>query len=226
VAASGGVDDQGTHARGRPGNVGGPDSLPRGSRSEARDNRSPDRWSKGGPCRYGLQEGTMPDAWTPENMSPGLLKVAERAKRDPQGRFHSLAHLIDEAALARAYTRLRKEAAVGEFRERPRRLGGQVRLRRSAHRSPGRVRVHAGSQLRGGAHGLRPQPLEGGGRRRAGTGEATALAAAFPAPPDNSDWTPGEAPGKRKPPGRGARGRGCLGSIPARYFTPKTLAYR
>jgi group II intron reverse transcriptase/maturase len=46
-------------------------------------------------------------------MSPELLKVAERAKRDPQGRFHSLAHLIDEAALARAYHRLRKDAAVG-----------------------------------------------------------------------------------------------------------------
>ena len=55
----------------------------------------------------------MTDAWTSEDMSPELLKVAERAKRDPKGRFHSLAHLIDEAALARAYHRLRKDAAVG-----------------------------------------------------------------------------------------------------------------
>jgi RNA-directed DNA polymerase len=55
----------------------------------------------------------MPDAWTSEDMSPGLLKVAERAKRDPQGRFHSLAYLIDQAALARAYHRLREKAAVG-----------------------------------------------------------------------------------------------------------------
>lgn len=55
----------------------------------------------------------MPDAWTSENMSPELLKVAERAKRDPQGRFLSLAHLIDEAALARAFHRLRNDAAVG-----------------------------------------------------------------------------------------------------------------
>jgi group II intron reverse transcriptase/maturase len=46
-------------------------------------------------------------------MSPGLLKVAERAKREPEGRFHSLAHLIDGGALTRAYNRLRKNAAVG-----------------------------------------------------------------------------------------------------------------
>jgi group II intron reverse transcriptase/maturase len=46
-------------------------------------------------------------------MSPGLLKVAERAKRDPDTKFNSLAHLIDEAALGRAYTRIRKDAAVG-----------------------------------------------------------------------------------------------------------------
>jgi len=45
-------------------------------------------------------------------MSPGLLKVAERAKRDPDARF-SLAHLVDEAALGRAFTRIRKDAAVG-----------------------------------------------------------------------------------------------------------------
>jgi group II intron reverse transcriptase/maturase len=46
-------------------------------------------------------------------MSPGLLKVAERAKRDPDARFNSLAHLLDEEALGRAYHRIRKEAAVG-----------------------------------------------------------------------------------------------------------------
>jgi RNA-directed DNA polymerase len=46
-------------------------------------------------------------------MSPGLLKVAERAKRDPQVRFLSLAHLINEEALKRAFGRLRKDAAVG-----------------------------------------------------------------------------------------------------------------
>jgi hypothetical protein len=46
-------------------------------------------------------------------MSPGLLKVAERAKQDPDARFNSLAHLLDEAALERAYHRIRKDAAVG-----------------------------------------------------------------------------------------------------------------
>ena len=46
-------------------------------------------------------------------MSPGLLKVVERAKREPEGRFHSLAHLIDVPALERAYRRQRADAAVG-----------------------------------------------------------------------------------------------------------------
>lgn len=47
------------------------------------------------------------------SMSTGLLKVAERAKRDPDARFNSLAHLVDEAALRRAYDRIRTDAAVG-----------------------------------------------------------------------------------------------------------------
>ena len=46
-------------------------------------------------------------------MSPGLLKVAERARRDPDARFNSLVHLVDEEALGRAYGRIRKDAAVG-----------------------------------------------------------------------------------------------------------------
>jgi RNA-directed DNA polymerase len=54
---------------------------------------------------------SSPDRGSP--MSPGLLKVAERAKRDPDARFNSLAHLMDEAALERAFTRIRKDAAVG-----------------------------------------------------------------------------------------------------------------
>lgn len=55
----------------------------------------------------------MTKASTLEIMSPGLLKVVERAEREPEGRFHSLAHLIDEPALERAYRRMRKDAAVG-----------------------------------------------------------------------------------------------------------------
>ena len=50
---------------------------------------------------------------TLEAMSPGLLKVVERAQREPEGRFHSLAHLIDVPALERAYRRQRADAAVG-----------------------------------------------------------------------------------------------------------------
>lgn len=55
----------------------------------------------------------MAAASTAGDMSPGLLKVRERAKRDPEGSFFSLAHLIDEEALQRAYQSLRKGAAVG-----------------------------------------------------------------------------------------------------------------
>ena len=46
-------------------------------------------------------------------MSTGLLKVAERAKREPDARFNSLAHLVDEAALGRAFHWIREDAAVG-----------------------------------------------------------------------------------------------------------------
>jgi retron-type reverse transcriptase len=55
----------------------------------------------------------MTDALTSEAMSPGLLKVVERAQHEPAGRFNSLAHLIDVPALARAYHRQRSDAAVG-----------------------------------------------------------------------------------------------------------------
>ena len=55
----------------------------------------------------------MSNASTLGNMSPQLLKVVERARREPEGRFHSLAHLIDVPALARAYRRIRNGAAVG-----------------------------------------------------------------------------------------------------------------
>jgi group II intron reverse transcriptase/maturase len=55
----------------------------------------------------------MTAASTAEHMSPKLLEVMERAKRNPHTRFYSLAHLIDEVALKRAYARLRSDAAVG-----------------------------------------------------------------------------------------------------------------
>jgi group II intron reverse transcriptase/maturase len=46
-------------------------------------------------------------------MSLQLQKVVERARVEPEGRFHSLAHLIDVSALETAYRRIRKSAAVG-----------------------------------------------------------------------------------------------------------------
>jgi RNA-directed DNA polymerase len=55
----------------------------------------------------------MANASTLENMSLELLRVVERAQREPEGRFHSLAHLMDVPALERAYRRMRKDAAVG-----------------------------------------------------------------------------------------------------------------
>lgn len=55
----------------------------------------------------------MTDASTSLDMSTGLRKVADRAKREPAARFHSLAHLIDEELLAGAYARLSNKAAVG-----------------------------------------------------------------------------------------------------------------
>lgn len=55
----------------------------------------------------------MADASTSEGMSPQLLKVVERAKREPEGKFHSLAHLITEDALTRAFKRIRRDAAMG-----------------------------------------------------------------------------------------------------------------
>ena len=46
-------------------------------------------------------------------MSTSLLRVVERARREPEGRFYSLAHRIDVPALERAFHRLRGNAAVG-----------------------------------------------------------------------------------------------------------------
>ena len=55
----------------------------------------------------------MSSALMLESMSTELRKVAERARREPDAKFNSLAHLIDEVALERAYRRQRGNAAVG-----------------------------------------------------------------------------------------------------------------
>jgi retron-type reverse transcriptase len=55
----------------------------------------------------------MTDALTSLGMSTELRKVADRAKREPAARFHSLAHLIDQELLAGAFARRRGNAAIG-----------------------------------------------------------------------------------------------------------------
>lgn len=55
----------------------------------------------------------MSGAEAMETMSPKLRKVAERARRQPQARMHSLMGLIDLDALGRAYRSLSNAAAVG-----------------------------------------------------------------------------------------------------------------
>ena len=85
-------------------------------------------------------------------MSTGLLRVAERAKREPDARFNSLAHLVDEAALERAFNRIRKDAAVGvdgitkeeygqQLEENLRGLHERLRTMRYRHRPILRVHI-------------------------------------------------------------------------------------
>jgi group II intron reverse transcriptase/maturase len=50
---------------------------------------------------------------TPVNSTTKLKEVAERAKRDPDGRFFSLAYLIDLDTLKRSFSLLKKKAAPG-----------------------------------------------------------------------------------------------------------------
>jgi len=55
----------------------------------------------------------MANASTVDDRSPGRVKGVERAQREPEGRFHALAHVIDVPALARASRRQRADAAGG-----------------------------------------------------------------------------------------------------------------
>ena len=55
----------------------------------------------------------MTGAWTSGLLSPAIRKGVDRARREPEGRFHALAHLLDVPALAAAYWSIRKDAAVG-----------------------------------------------------------------------------------------------------------------
>lgn len=56
----------------------------------------------------------MTDAQTSEeHVSTKLLKVEERARRNPGEKFFSLAHLMNETLLTETWCRIRKDAAVG-----------------------------------------------------------------------------------------------------------------
>ena len=68
----------------------------------------------------------MSDAKTSWTVSPGLVKVAERAKRHPDQRILALAHHIDEPALERAFRSLRRDAAVGVDGVTVEQYGGQL----------------------------------------------------------------------------------------------------
>jgi RNA-directed DNA polymerase len=94
----------------------------------------------------------MSAASTANEVSPKLLEVMERAKRSPQMRFFSLAHLIDENALKRAHHRLRKDAAVGvdgitkeqygeELENNVRDLLGRMKTMRYRHQPLRRVHI-------------------------------------------------------------------------------------
>ena len=69
--------------------------------------------AKGARVGTNLKEGNMGEARISQNMSTGLVRVMERARRNPQERQCSLAYLIDVEALRRSFDRIRKRAAVG-----------------------------------------------------------------------------------------------------------------
>jgi retron-type reverse transcriptase len=80
----------------------------------------------------------------------------ERAQREPEGRFHALAHVIDGPALERAYRRQRADAAVGvdgvtkeqDGRELAAHLQGRharLKARRYRHQPLRRVQIPKGA---------------------------------------------------------------------------------
>jgi RNA-directed DNA polymerase len=95
-----------------------------------------------------------------ENMSPGLNRISELAKEDPERRFFSIAHLLTPEALYGAFLSLRKEAAVG--------VDG-VTYQEYAQKAEQRIRdLH--DRLKGNRYRAQPLrrvyiPKEGGKRR-------------------------------------------------------------
>jgi RNA-directed DNA polymerase len=77
----------------------------------------------------------MSDAQTSMNLSPKLMKVAERAKRDPEARLLALAYVMDEELLKEAFGRIHKDAAVG--------VDGVTKEQYGAHLDDSVRRLHA-----------------------------------------------------------------------------------
>lgn len=109
---------------GRSQGEGGPEPWPRTTRESEdpirakitgnrRTQPGGTRRSKGGPEEREPQRGNSAAPSRAGKLSPELLRVAERARREPEAKFHSLAHLIDEGALRRSYERIRADAATG-----------------------------------------------------------------------------------------------------------------
>lgn len=88
-------------------------------------------------------------------MSPKLSKVVERARKEPEARFDSLAHYLDAEALKRAFARIRKDAAAGvdgmskeeyakHLDENIRDLHGRLRTQTYRHQPIRRVHIPKG----------------------------------------------------------------------------------
>jgi retron-type reverse transcriptase len=84
-------------------------------------------------------------------MSPGLSKVVERAKREPEARFSSLADHLDEAALKRAFACSRqgvdgmsKEEYAKHLDENIRDLHQRLRTQKYRHQPIRRVHIPKG----------------------------------------------------------------------------------
>lgn len=98
----------------------------------------------------------MSEAKTSVSMSPGRVRVMERARQHPEEAMLSLAHHIDEDALRRSYGRLRKGAAVGvdgvskekyfeRLEDNLRELHGRLKAGKYRHQAIRRVHIPKGN---------------------------------------------------------------------------------
>jgi len=67
---------------------------------------------RGGQATESL-EGTMVETQSSKFISPGLQRIAERAREHPEWAFTNLAQVINLDLLKEAYQRTRKNGAVG-----------------------------------------------------------------------------------------------------------------